>query len=98
MTTSYIQQGDWIHCHQAMRPDDFFKYIGLMIGAKVPEEYESSLHMWLETDGDEEPAIRLQWERPMTKSEVERLYGMESEQKALRRKQYEQLKKEFEGE
>jgi len=96
--TNTIQQGDWIRIPGAMRPDNFLKYIGEMIGAKVPEEYEASLHMWLEEDGKGYPAIRLQWERPMTKSEVDRLYGLESEQKAYRRKQYEQLKKEFENE
>jgi hypothetical protein len=96
--THTIQQGEWIHIPTAMRPDNFLKYIGEMIGAKVPEVYESTLHMWLEEDQRGYPAIRLQWERPMTKSEVERLYGQETKEKATRRKQYEELKKEFENE
>lgn len=98
-----IQQGEWAEgLTSGMRPDDFIKKLREEIERKVPEEFEHSLHIWLEArihphTYQEMPSIRFQWERPETAQEQQVRFSRHEADRESRRKTWEQLKKEFGG-
>lgn len=93
--TKQIKQLHWITSVWGLELLPFIEHLCLELHNAIPEEHQDTIRLSLDMDYLHRPAVRVDWERPLTDEEYKRLYGLEDHQKAQRRAQYEELKKEF---